>query len=83
MRLTFCLAAIASSEAGGALKFNDACKLLVLNNIDGLTSRMVIELFTSEKLKRNTHTICTGVRMCVCVCVQKPPEAMFNKGVKM
>ncbi len=43
------------------LKFNDACKLLLLNNIDGLTSRMMIELFTSEKLKRNTHSICTGV----------------------
>jgi hypothetical protein len=43
------LAAIASSEAGGVLKFNYACKLLLLNNIDSLTSRMMIELFTSEK----------------------------------
>jgi hypothetical protein len=51
---------IAASGTAGKLNFNDACKLLILNNIEGLTSKMVIELYTSSRLNRNTHSICSG-----------------------
>lgn len=52
--------AIQASGAHGKLDFNDACKLLILNNIEGLTSKTMIEYHTSSRLNCNTHTICSG-----------------------
>ena len=52
--------AILSTGTHGKLNFNDACKLLILNNIEGLTSKMMIELHTSARLNCNTHAICSG-----------------------
>lgn len=49
------------SAGRGKLDFNDACKLLVLNNIEGLTSRMMIEHHTSSRMNCNTHAICSGI----------------------
>lgn len=43
------------------LDFSDACKMLILNNIEGLTSKMMMELHTSSKLNRDTRTVCAGV----------------------
>jgi len=51
---------IQASGAGGKLDFNDACKLLILSNIEGLTSKMMIEHHTSSRLNCNTHAICSS-----------------------
>ena len=57
----YCMhAATGAAGAGKTLKFNDVCKLLILNNIEGLTSKMMIELYTSSRLNCNTHAICSG-----------------------
>lgn len=57
----YCLhLAIMSSGTGGKLNFSDACKLLLLNNIEGLTTKRMIELHTSSRLNCNTHAICAG-----------------------
>ena len=57
----YCMhAATGAAGAGETLKFNDVCKLLILNNIEGLTSKMMIELYTSSRLNCNTHAICSG-----------------------
>jgi hypothetical protein len=53
-------AAIQTSGAHGKLDFNDACKLFILNNIEGLTSKMMIEHHTSSRMNCNTHAICSG-----------------------
>ena len=42
------------------LDFGDACKMLILNNVEGLASKVMMELHTSAKLKKNTHSICAG-----------------------
>jgi hypothetical protein len=58
----YCMhAAIMNSGTGGKLNFNDACKMLILNNIEGLTSKMMIELHTSARLNCNTHAVCSGI----------------------
>jgi hypothetical protein len=54
-------AAINASSARGKLDFGDACKLLILNNVDGLTSKMMIEHHTSTRMNCNTHAICSGI----------------------
>jgi hypothetical protein len=43
------------------LTFSDACKILLFNNVEGLTSRTMIELHTSTRLGHNTYTICTSI----------------------
>lgn len=43
------------------LTFSDACKILLFNNVEGLTSRTMIELHTSARLDHNTYTICTSI----------------------
>ena len=53
-------AATTAAGAGKTLKFDDVSKLLILNNIEGLTSKMMIELYTSSRLNCNTHAICSG-----------------------
>jgi hypothetical protein len=50
-----------ASGTRGKLDFGDACKLLILNNIDGLTSKMMIEHHTSSRMNCNTHAICSGI----------------------
>jgi hypothetical protein len=58
----YCMhSATMASGTGGKLNFNDACKMLILNNIEGLTSKMMIELHTSARLNCNTHAICSGI----------------------
>jgi hypothetical protein len=57
----YCLhTAIQSSDARGKMDFSDACKLLILNNIEGLTSKMMIEHLTSSRMNTNTHSVCNG-----------------------
>ncbi len=57
----YCMhAATTAAGAGKTLKFDDVSKLLILNNIEGLTSKMMIELYTSSRLNCNTHAICSG-----------------------
>jgi hypothetical protein len=53
--------AIQTSGANGKLDFSDACKLFVLNNIEGLTSKMMIEHHTSSRMNCNTHAICSSI----------------------
>ena len=43
------------------LNFSDACKLLILNNVEGLTSRNVLELYTSSRLNQNTYALCSNI----------------------
>ena len=43
------------------LNFSDACKLLLLNNVEGLTSRNVLELYTSSRLNQNTYALCSHI----------------------
>ena len=43
------------------LNFSDACKLLLLNNIEGLTSRSILELYTSARLNQNTYALCSNI----------------------
>jgi hypothetical protein len=58
----YCMhAAVMASGTGGKLNFNDACKLMILNNIEGLTSKMMIELHTTSRLNCNTMAICSGI----------------------
>jgi hypothetical protein len=66
----YCMhSAIMSSGTNGRLNFNDACKMLILNNIEGLTSKMMIEMHTSARLNCNTHAICAGLFFnCVGMC---------------
>lgn len=56
----YCLhSAIHSSGANhSGLDFGDACKMLLLNNVEGLSSKVMMELHTSSRLNRNTHSIC-------------------------
>ena len=53
--------ALQNSVARGKMDFGDACKLLILNNIEGLTSKMMIEHHTSTRMNCNTHSICAGM----------------------
>lgn len=58
----YCLhSGIMSAGTGGRLNFSDACKMLILNNIEGLTTKRMIELHTSSRLNCNTHLICAGI----------------------
>jgi hypothetical protein len=43
------------------LNFSDACKLLLLNNVEGLSSRNVMELYTSAQLNQNTYVLCSNI----------------------
>lgn len=52
-------AAAAPKEKG--LNFSDSCKLLLLNNIEGLSSRNVLELYTSARLNQNTYALCSSI----------------------
>lgn len=54
---------IVSQMAGRAnkLNFSDSCKLLLLNNIEGLSSRTVLELYTSSRLNQNTYALCSSI----------------------
>lgn len=54
---------IVSQMAGRAnkLNFSDTCKLLLLNNIEGLSSRTVLELYTSSRLNQNTYALCSSI----------------------
>lgn len=48
-------------ETPATLNFSDVCKLLLLNNVEGLTSRSIIEMHTSSKLNQNTYTLCSNI----------------------
>jgi hypothetical protein len=57
----YCMhSAILASGTNGRLNFNDACKILILNNIEGLTSKMMIELHTTARLNCSTLAISSG-----------------------
>lgn len=43
------------------LNFSDVCKLLLLNNVEGLTARNIIEMHTSARLRQNTYTLCSNI----------------------
>jgi len=43
------------------LNFSDACKLLLLHNVDGLVTRSVVEMHTSMRLNQNTYTLCSNI----------------------
>jgi hypothetical protein len=43
------------------LSFSDACKILIFNNVEGLSSRTMIELHASARLNHNAYTICTSI----------------------
>jgi hypothetical protein len=57
----YCMhSAILASGTNGRLNFNDACKILILNIIEGLTSKMMIELHTTVRLNCSTLAISSG-----------------------
>lgn len=75
----YCLhAAIMAAGTAGKLNFGDACKMLILNNIEGLTTKRMIELHTSSRLNCNTHAICAGARVCMPARVQNPEVLRCN-----
>ena len=62
----FCMYATIKSQMrnfpeNNRLNFSDACKLLLLNNIEGLTSRSILELYTSTRLNQNTYALCSNI----------------------
>lgn len=62
----FCMYAATSSQMhgvaeGSRLNFSDACKLLLLNNVEGLTSRNILELHTSSRMGQNTYVLCSNI----------------------
>ena len=48
-------------EKGKWLNFSDVCKLLLLNNIDGLVTRYIVEKHTSMRLNQNTYALCNSI----------------------
>lgn len=50
-----------STEEAPQLDFSDVCKLLVLNNVEGLSARSIIEMHTSSRLNQNTYTLCNNI----------------------
>lgn len=50
-----------AGDNNSKLNFSDACKLLLLNNIEGLTSRNILELYTSARLNKNTYALCSHI----------------------
>lgn len=57
----YCIHAAIGAQRASKLTFSDACKILLFNNVEGLTSRTMIELHTSARLEHNTYTICTSI----------------------
>lgn len=51
----------AASKNEANLNFSDVCKLLLLNNIEGLVTRNIIEMHTSSRLNQNTYTLCSNI----------------------
>lgn len=47
-------------QPAAALDFGDACKMLILNNIEGLASRVMIDLVVCSKAAKNMQAICSG-----------------------
>lgn len=46
---------------GKTLRFDDACKLCLLNNVIGLQSRTVIDHFTGARLGKDSFAVCTHI----------------------
>lgn len=48
-------------KSAGLMRFDDACKLCILNNVVGLQSRTVMDQYTSAKLGKASISVCTNV----------------------
>ena len=56
----FCMYMAVMSQST-SLNFSDVCKLLILNNVEGLSTRNITEMHTSTRLKCNTYTLCNHI----------------------